>query len=92
MRSDHRIEDEVEKVKSARRGDLVLELPGYHLHAAHERGEWDVWLNTEVANYDGLILGQGRTLEDALAAAVATIEKIHDALQGPFAAWTPVVE
>jgi len=39
---------------------------GYWLHIFLDGGHWQVWLNTEVADFDGLCIGSGRTREAAI--------------------------
>jgi hypothetical protein len=59
---------------------------GYELHVTKkdshgaDEGEWNVWLNTEVSDYDGLIVGQGPTPGAAMENARATLTKLAAAL------------
>lgn len=54
-----------------------------------EGGEWVVWLNTEVSDFDGLVLAIGTSRDDARAQAVAVAEAIESALQRPAMAICP---
>jgi hypothetical protein len=45
--------------------------------------EWVVWLNTEVSDFDGLVLSSGKDRQQAVERAVAVAEMIADALQAP---------
>jgi hypothetical protein len=45
--------------------------------------DWQVWLNTEVADFDGLCIGSGSTRDEALAVAVKALEAVVDFLQQP---------
>lgn len=65
-------------------GGKEIEFPAYHLHVTPEG---HVWLNTEVANYDGLCIGFGDTPEASLANAVQTLERALECLQAPPDAW-----
>lgn len=59
-------------------------IDGHRLHILQDfDGEWVVWLNTEVTDFDGLVIGTGRTRDEAVAAAVKTAEAIEANLQGP---------
>lgn len=55
---------------------------GYELHVTDKDGHgdpdsrWSVWLNTEVSDFDGLIIGQGDTPQAAMADAKATLAKM----------------
>lgn len=54
---------------------------GYGLHICQRDGDWTVWLNTEVADFDGLVLGVGATRDLAVSNAVASVEAIERVLQ-----------
>lgn len=58
---------------------------GHALHVFQEPGDgaWFVWLNTEVEDFDGLILGYGDTREAAVASSLEALEKLEDLLQSP---------
>lgn len=65
--------------------------PGYRLHVFKDGPQdWQVWLNTEVQNFDGLCIGTGPTYGDAVAAAVRCVETVERLLQGP--PWIKVTE
>jgi hypothetical protein len=51
---------------------------GYGLHIAQERGggDWSVWLNTEVADYDGLCIGLDSSREAAMTQAIEVTEQL----------------
>lgn len=53
-----------------------------HVYKAAD-GAWDVWLNTEVADFDGLCLGSGPTRQVAVSRAVQVLEAATELLQGP---------
>lgn len=44
-----------------------------HIYSDAE-DDWEVWLNTEVADFDGLCVGSGDSREKALADAAETLE------------------
>lgn len=51
-------------------------------HRLHLTKDGDVWLNTEVQDYDGLVIGcAGTTPASAIDAAVATLLKVVQALK-----------
>lgn len=61
-----------------------LELDGHVLHIAQDGdGSHEVWLNTEVADFDGIHIGGGPTRDAAVANAVATLEAAIEKLQEP---------
>jgi hypothetical protein len=64
-------------------GDERIPLDGRVLHAAKRDGFYEVWLNTEAGDFDGIHIGEGTTRNDAVADAVATLEKATAALQQP---------
>lgn len=53
------------------------------LHIFEIRGEWEVWLNCEDADFTGLCLSIGLTRDAAVAQAVAVLEAVLEALQQP---------
>jgi hypothetical protein len=62
-------------------GDIVA-IGGHRLHVYLDApGEWAVWLNTEIENFDGLCIGLGDTRDNAIAAAVTTLADAIVALQ-----------
>lgn len=47
----------------------------HHLDIFKEgEDQWDVWLDTEVAEYDGICLGCGETQTEAVIDAIETLE------------------
>lgn len=59
---------------------------GHSLHvfqAEYLSRDWEVWLNTEVADFDGLCIGSAATREAAVAAAVEVLETALALLQRP---------
>lgn len=53
------------------------------LHVCTMGGEWEVWLNTEDADFTGLCLAAGGDRQTAVTEAVRVLEAALDALQGP---------
>lgn len=63
---------------------------GCRLHVYRQggaTGEWEVWLNTETADFDGLCVAVGSTYAAAVAEAVTVFERAAELLQGP--PWFP---
>jgi hypothetical protein len=61
-----------------------VKLPtGECLHIFQMDGEWEVWLNTEVSDFDGICVGSAVTRDEAVAAAVEVFEAALDRLQQP---------
>jgi hypothetical protein len=56
---------------------------GHLLHVFETRGEWEVWLNTEDADFTGLCVSVAATRQDAIANAVRVFEAATEALQQP---------
>lgn len=54
-----------------------------HVFQDASAGDWCVWLNTDVSDFDGLTLSIGRTRDEAVAQAVAVLERAAEALQQP---------
>lgn len=56
---------------------------GYALHVipANLLNDYEVWLNTEVADFDGLCVGVGKTRSEAMTKAAATLEDTALALR-----------
>jgi hypothetical protein len=79
---------EVEKVKplpneERHSPELANGQPELHIYGSSEDG-WQVWLNTGVADHDGLCLAAGEmTRDEAIAVAVHTLEWAEGVLQGP---------
>lgn len=46
-------------------------------------GDWTVWLNTDIDDYDGICLGIGVDRNAAVADAVKVLEAAVEALQAP---------
>lgn len=44
---------------------------------------WEVWLDTEVTDFDGLCIGVAKTRDGAITAAVEVLECALEALQAP---------
>jgi hypothetical protein len=60
-----------------------IEVEGHLLHICEMDGDWQVWLNTEDANFTGLCVSSCPTREAAITEAVKVFEAVVDALQGP---------
>ncbi len=54
---------------------------GQRLHVCREDGHWQVWLNTETADFDGLCVATGDTRREAVTAAIEVFEVALVALQ-----------
>jgi hypothetical protein len=74
---------EVEKPKSPKFEQRQRLSTGNLLHVAMIDGEWEVWLNTDIQNFDGLCIGAGKSRDAAVTDAVAVLEAATDALQNP---------
>lgn len=62
--------------------DEHLEFKSHKIHILSERfGDFEVWLNTEVMDYDGLRVGCGTSREAAIEDAATTLEKAALALR-----------
>lgn len=60
-----------------------LDIGDNRIHIASDAsGEFEVWLNTEVADYDGLCIGCGSTWHQAASQALETLEAGVRALRG----------
>ena len=53
---------------------------GHSLHVFAMGGYWQVWLNTQPADFNGLRVAMGRTYEDAINAALQVFARASDAL------------
>lgn len=84
--------DEIEKTR--KKGKLLHETrqthtdaegrPNGELHIFEERdGGFRVWINTGVADFDGICIGTGLTYDQAIADAVEVVEWMESMLQGP---------
>jgi hypothetical protein len=75
--------------RKASREQPSVEVEGYGVHVCQIEsdreigGPWGVWLNTEVADFDGICLGVGTTRNEAVGKAVKLLEAVTDFLQGP---------
>ena len=57
---------------------------GHSLHVFPMRGCWQVWLNTQPSDFNGLRVAMGRTYEDAVNAALQVFARASDTLlSGP---------
>lgn len=78
---------EIEKAKPKRPSGEFYGMPPHaqpELHVYREDdGGYAVWLNTGVANFDGLCIGTGASRQAAITEAVAVAEWIENMLQGP---------
>lgn len=63
--------------------DERLELDGHVLHIAKRDGFYEVWLNTEAEDFDGLHIGEGQGRNEAVANAVRALERAIESLQQP---------
>lgn len=66
-------------------GELA-KLPAHLLHVSNvdtfgHKGQWTVWLNTEVSTFDGLCIGIGDTRQEAVQQATTTLERALTILQ-----------
>jgi len=64
--------------------DERIELNGRVLHIAQRDKFYEVWLNTETADFDGIHIGEGETREIAVDDAVKTFQAAIYALQRPY--------
>ena len=87
MRDPQRIEDEIEKVKRRQKqhqGERYQHpdkgQPELHI-LQDDDGTWQVWLNTGIADFDGLVIGVGPTRQAAVADAVGVVEWSERTLQ-----------
>ena len=53
---------------------------GHSLHVFPMRGCWQVWLNTQPSDFNGLRVAMGRTYEDAVNAALQVFARASDTL------------
>jgi hypothetical protein len=53
------------------------------LHICEMGGEWEIWLNTEDADFTGLCVAVGSTRQDAVTEAVRVLEAAVEELQKP---------
>jgi len=71
------------EVASRDHPSVLLDGGAARVHVFQMSGEWQVWINTSDADFTGLCLAAAATRDEAVAAAVATLEEAHDFLQGP---------
>jgi hypothetical protein len=64
--------------------DERISLDGRVLHVAERDGFFEVWLNTEASDFDGIHIGEGETRDAAVADAIHTLESAVAALQQPY--------
>ena len=56
--------------------DEHLELDGNQIHvSAESENDWQVWLNTDVTDFDGLCIGCGESRQEAVADAIAVLDE-----------------
>jgi hypothetical protein len=60
-----------------------IRVGGCSLHICEIEGHWQVWLNTEDADFTGLCISSRKTRQKAVGEAVRTLEAALDRLQGP---------
>lgn len=53
---------------------------GHELHLSHDADGFDVWLNTGVADFDGIYIAEGATIEEAMVSAAQVLESVIEAL------------
>lgn len=81
-------EDALETSIGAMNRRASLEYPSrvvgdHSVHVYEQDGVWHVWLNTEIADFDGVCLGVGPTRDEAVSRAVRSLEACVAALQEP---------
>lgn len=54
---------------------------GYDLHVTGEDDDVEIWLNTEVADFDGLCIGGGESRQKAVEEAIRTLEGVLGVLR-----------
>ena len=52
-----------------------------HTFRDEDDGEWNVWLNTEVADFDGICLASGTNRDEARASARDALQQALEALK-----------
>lgn len=80
----------LEVEKSKRRNHERIDLGGFRLHVYRDAGEevagtekWVVWLNTEIADHDGICLAVEHSRDKAVGEAVRALELAAEQLNGP---------
>ncbi len=56
---------------------------GNRLHVCRHEHHWQIWLNTEAGDFDGLCIGAASTRDRAVAFAVGVLESALEELQKP---------
>jgi hypothetical protein len=56
---------------------------GHLLHVCELHGEWEVWVNTEDAEFTGLCVSAAPTRDEAVSHAVKVLEAVVAQLQQP---------
>jgi len=69
--------------RGPRDSDERIQLDGRVLHVAERDGFYEVWLNTDVTDFDGIHVGEGESRDRAITDAVKTLEAAIAALQRP---------
>jgi hypothetical protein len=54
---------------------------GHLVHVCEMRGEWEVWINCEDANFTGVCIGVAPTREEAVAEALKVVDALADHLR-----------
>jgi len=52
-----------------------LELDSNQIHISNEDGNWWVWLNTDVGDFDGLCIGCGQSRKEAIDDAIGVFDQ-----------------
>lgn len=53
-----------------------LELDGNRIHILSEQpNDFEVWLNTDAGDFDGLCIGYGESRDEAITSALAVLEE-----------------
>lgn len=55
--------------------ERYAEINGRELHVIGSTDDVEVWLNTEVADFDGICIGGGESRKQAIADAITTLEQ-----------------
>lgn len=56
--------------------DEHLDLDGNRIHiSADSDDDWNVWLNTDVDDFDGLCIGCGQSRKEAVAEAISVLDE-----------------
>lgn len=57
------------------------DIDGNELHITGQHGDIEVWLNTEVADFDGVCIGGGESRQEAVTDGIAILERALKALK-----------